>query len=147
MPKYTPETARMKAESLTKPLIRNGFNQTMVAKQEGVTPQAINQRLKHKPVQDALQRYINSPQLKKRLIQVSELALKATDSRYKKNKQGKMVLKIVPDHDARHKYWHDLITAGGILKNDGGGVKVINIIHAYRNRPPVSPIRDEEQRS
>lgn len=124
MPRYTKETAERKAASLVKPLIRNGFNESKTARELGVTPQAINERLKRKPVQDALRNWIDSPALKKRLVGVAQEALRATRMTKNGNK---------PDHDARHKYWHDLVTAGGVLKNDGsGGVKVINIIHNYR---------------
>lgn len=126
MPRYTAETARRKALSLVKPLIANGFNESALARQEGVTPQAINQRLKKKPVQDVLRDFIDSPILKRRLINVANEALKAK----RNTKKG-----LIPDHDARHKYWHDLVTAGGVLKNDGsGGVKIVNIIHNYRDK-------------
>ena len=123
MPKYTALTAERKAESLAKPFLRNNCNIAKTARELGVTPQAINQRLSHKPVQDTLQKYINSPELRKKLIAVAEGALKAQTY----TKRG-----VKPDHDARHKFWHDLITASGILKSPDGGVKVINIIHAYR---------------
>ena len=109
MPKYTKETAEAKANLLIKPYIRNGLNQSATARELGVTSEAINQRLKRK------------------LVSVAQEALRATRITKKGNK---------PDHDARHKYWHDLVTAGGVLKNDGasGGVKIVNIIHNYREK-------------
>lgn len=127
MPKRKPGDKVVEAkitETLVKPLLRHNFNQTEVARELGVTKQAVNQRLKQKAFQDALQKYINSPQLKARLITVAREALKAK----KYTKKGSK-----PDHDARHKYWHDLCQAGGILKANGeGGVRIFNIIHAYR---------------
>ena len=126
MPRYTKETAEAKARLLIKPYIRNGLNQTLTAKELGVTSEAINQRLKRKPVQDALRNWIESPILKRKLISVAQAALRANRMTKKGSK---------PDHDARHKYWHDLVTAGGVLKNDGNpGVKIVNIIHNYREK-------------
>ena len=127
MPRYTKETAEAKAALLIKPYIRNGLDQSKTARELGVTSEAINQRLKRKPVQDYLRKFIDSPQLKRRLVTVAQEALRATRITKKGNK---------PDHDVRHKYWHDLVTAGGVLKNDGaaGGVKIVNIIHNYREK-------------
>jgi len=145
MPKYRPETAKMKAESLVKPLIRNGLNESKTARELGITPQAVNERLRHKPVQDALQRYINSPKLKKRLIEVAEEGLKANkviscnvialdgEGMKDANSMTKDFVDV-PDHQSRHRFWHDLCHAGGILKTngEGAGIKIINIVHAYR---------------
>jgi len=124
MPKYTSQTAALKAEKVVKSYSRNGFNQSATARELGVSQANISKRLQQKPVQDSLQKYINSPELKARLIAVAREALRAK----KYTKKGSK-----PDHDARHKYWHDLCQAGGILKANGeGGVKIINIVHNYR---------------
>ncbi len=144
MPRYTPEVAKLKADSLTKLVLDNGLNQAAVARKLGCTRQNIQDKLAKKPVQDALQSFINSPKLKNRLIKVAQEALKAQTLKFKEDKNGKVHIKKCADHDARHKYWHDLLTAGGILKNEGGGTKIINIIHAYRNKPEVSAVRNEE---
>jgi acid stress-induced BolA-like protein IbaG/YrbA len=125
MPKYTQETARLKAQQLIKPYIRNGLNQSAVAKELGVTSEAINQRLQHQPVKDALREYINSPKLKAKLIEVATEALRAK----KYTKKGSK-----PDHDARHKYWHDLVIAGGVLKENGKGLNA-TIIVTIGNKP------------
>jgi len=61
MPRYTKETAEAKAAILIKPYIRNGLDQSKTARELGVTSEAINQRLKRKPVQDYLRRFIDSP--------------------------------------------------------------------------------------
>jgi len=112
MPKYKPETEKIKAKNLIKPYISNRLNQSALARQEGVTPSAINQRVNRKPVQDALQAYINSPKLKNKLIRISNAAL---DAKHYTKKGSK------PDYDVRHKYWHDLLTAAGVLKINGNG--------------------------
>lgn len=124
MPRYRKETAELKAKAFTRLYVKKDLCQARVAEAEGVTRQAINARIKHLPVRDALRDWIDSPRLKRRLVDVAQKALRATRMTKRGNK---------PDHDARHKYWHDLVTAGGILKNDGGGgVKIVNIIHNYR---------------
>ena len=137
MPRYTAKVAAIKADRLMKPYTRNGFNQSATARKLGITPSAVCQRLSKKPVQDALQRYINSPSLKRKLVSVANEALSATKGIRiaLKDKNGKKTFRITTgaDHDARHKFWHDLCQAGGILKANGeGGVKIINIVHAYR---------------
>ena len=133
MPKLKEHTAKLRALRLAKSLLDNGLNESKVARLEGVSKQAIHSRLKHLPVQDALRNWIDSPQLKKRLVAVAQEALSARRMTKKGSK---------PDHDARHKYWHDLVTAGGVLKNDGaaGGVKIVNIIHNYREKKDAGSI-------
>jgi transcriptional regulator with XRE-family HTH domain len=55
MPKLRKEIAELKAKRLTNLYIENGLNQARVANREGVSRQAINQRLKHLPVKTPLQ--------------------------------------------------------------------------------------------
>ena len=55
MPKLKIETAKLRAANLSKSFISSGCNQSEVARREGVTSQAINQRFKHLPVQTPLQ--------------------------------------------------------------------------------------------
>ena len=59
MPKYKPETAELKAKTLVKTCIKNGLNQNRIAKELGVSQQAIQQRLKHPAVQKELQKVID----------------------------------------------------------------------------------------
>ena len=54
MPKYRPETAKAKATKLIKAYQKAGLSQTKLAKEEGVTKEAINQRLKKAPVQQTM---------------------------------------------------------------------------------------------
>lgn len=55
MPKLKTETAKFRALNLTKSLLANHLNQSAVARQEGVTKSAINQRMQHLPVRTPLQ--------------------------------------------------------------------------------------------
>ncbi len=145
MPRYRPETAKAKAKKLIKPYIRNGLNQTALAKQEGVTPSAINQRLQRKPVRDLIQKFLDSPKLDKALIAGAVDGLRADkdiscniiaqngEGLKDANSMTKDFVKV-PDYNARHKYWHDLLVAKGKLKinGNGNGHSIVNIIYAYR---------------
>lgn len=145
MPKYRPETARMKAKSLVKPLIRNHLNVSATARQLGVTPQAIEQRLKHKPVRDLLQKFLDSEKLEKVLIEVGIDGLKANkviscnviapngEGMKDANSMTKDFVDV-PDHQSRHRFWHDLLVAKGKLKTNGNGdtPSIVNIVYAYR---------------
>jgi hypothetical protein len=140
MPRYTVEKERKRAERLVKPLIANGLNESALARQLGVTPQAINQRVNRKPVQDILQKFLNSPRLKNRLIKVAEEGLKADkviscnviapngEGMKDANSMTKDFVDV-PDHQARHKFWHDLMVGAGAINNSengkGGNVSVI----------------------
>lgn len=114
MPKYRKETEEAKAKSLIKPYIKCGLNQSKLARQEGVTQSAINQRINRKPVQDCLQQYLNSDKLKKELQKVASEGLKA--SRVIPAADSESMDSNVPDHGARYKFWHDLMIVGGHLK-------------------------------
>ncbi len=135
MPKYTEKTARNRAISLVKPLIRNGFNESKTARELGITPQAVNERLRHKPVRDVLQEFLASDELKEELKKVAAEGLKA--------EQYDMIGKPHPAHSVRHRFWRDLLISTGNLKTDGSsGIKIINIIHAYRKENNADKPRD-----
>ena len=115
MPKLKKETEKARAQGLAQVVIKNRFNQTKVAAELGCSPQNIQKKLARKSVQDALQKYIESPELKAELTKVAKEALKAKNFTKKGSK---------PDHDARHKYWHDLVVASGFMKRDEVSVGV-----------------------
>ena len=150
MPRYTKETAEAKANLLIKPYIRNGLNQSATAKELGVTSEAINQRLKRKPVQDALQRYLNSPKLKEKLIKVANEGLSANkviscnviandgEGMKDANSMTKDFIDV-PDHQSRHKFWHDLLTAAGVLKETGKGFNATIIVRIGDKPGLLSP--------
>jgi predicted transcriptional regulator len=125
MPRYTPLVAKAKAEKLIKDYTQKGFNQSRLAESEGVSQPAINQRLSKKPVRDTLQEYLDSPKLHKELENVAKEGLRAKNF----TKRG-----MKPDHDARHKYWRDLMTSCGKLKMNGNGssVSIFNVFYGYR---------------
>ena len=153
MPKYTKQTAILKAKKLTRLYLHNNLNQSAVARQENVSRQNINQKLKNPIVQDMLQKFMNSNKLKKAWIEVGIDGLQAERSISAVilvNKNGEVIKAddhggiMTKDYHARHKYWHDLGLGMGILKTSGdnnSGTKIINIIHAYRNQPTISSVR------
>jgi predicted transcriptional regulator len=145
MPKYRPETAKLRAKSLIKPYIRNNFSQVKTARELGVSQPAIAQRLKQKPVRDLLQKFLDSEKLEKALIEVGIDGLKANkviscnvvapdgEGMKDANSMTKDFVDV-PDHQSRHRFWHDLLVAKGKLKTNGNGdgVSVVNIVYAYR---------------
>jgi hypothetical protein len=154
MPKLKPQTERLKAISLTKPYIKSGFNQSEVARQRGVSRATINEQVNRKPVQDILQKFLNSPRLKNRLIKVAEEGLRADkviscnviapngEGMKDANSMTKDFVDV-PDHQARHKFWHDLMVGAGAIKTDGSkGVSIVNIVLGYRSAD--SSLRQEK---
>lgn len=157
MPKQKKITKKLRAFDLTKPYIKSGFNQAKVARQRGVSRATINEQVHRKPTIDRLQKFLDSRKLDKRLIVVAEEGLAAnrvisaavvvhqnkpgsteqeTPEVMEKLADEKTVDFIdVPDHNARYKFWNGLMQAKGKIKQNGNGagVKVINIIYAYRN--------------
>jgi predicted transcriptional regulator len=145
MPRYTERTQRIKAEHLLKPIIRNGFNQTKAARELGLTPQTVNEQFRRKPVQDILQKFLNSSKLKKTLIDVAKEGLHANkviscnviSSDGEGMKDANSMTKDfvdVPDHQSRHKFWHDLMIGSGAIKTDGSkGVTIVNVVLGYRS--------------
>ena len=149
MPKYLPKTEKLKAQALLKPLIKNGLNQSKTARELGVSQATIQEKFHRKPVQDCLQKFLSSKKLKKALVEVAIDGLKSersTGAAILVQKDG-TVLKadeeggiMIPDQNARHKYWHDLMMASGVLKTNGNGHSPVIIIqYGYRTaHPPVS---------
>lgn len=123
MPKPKEITKKLKAVDLSKPYIKSGFNQAKVARERGVTRQAIQEQVHRKPTIDSLQKYLNSPGLKNRLVNVAKDGLTAKSRGLK-------------DHDVRHKFWRDLMIVNGALKNNGNGkgAAVVIIQYGYREQ-------------
>jgi len=140
MPKYTKETESLKAKSLAKTCIENNLNQSAIARREGVSHQAVNQRVNRKPVQDCLRKYLESNKLKKKLEKVAEEGLGANRVISANITYGEADEKTndfidVPDHNARHKFWRDLMIVTGELKSNGNGnsISILNINYGYRS--------------
>ena len=156
MPRYRPETEKLKAENLLKPLIANKLNQSKTARQLGVSQATINEQFNRKPVQDALQKFLNSPKLKNRLIKVAEEGLAANkviscnviandgEGMKDANSMTKDFVDV-PDHQSRHKFWHDLMVgAGGIKTGDGAsGISVTAVIYNFKTESIASPKEKE----
>lgn len=145
MPKIKAKTEKNRIATLTKTYLECGCNQAAVGRKFGVNRATINARINKKPVQDALRKYLNSAKLRKELREVAKEGLKANKvigylHQYKKNEEGK-IEKIepdesvsndfveVPDFNARHKFWRDLATMIGELKQNGNGHNITVSIH------------------
>lgn len=130
----------IKAAELTKLVLKHGCNQSAVAKELGVSKQAIQQRMKKKPVQDCLQRWLSSKELKSELIAVGREGLRAKKPTL--NNKGQVKLKA--DHFARHRYWHDLMVGSGGIKDNGASASVnIHLNYGYRrDRANDNDVRD-----
>lgn len=113
MPKYTPETEKAKAISLSKSFIRSGLNQSRLAEKEGVTSQAISQRLRHNPriqetLAEHLKEYFPKSYLRKKFFE----GLQARRKEY----NGKKTV-TVKDLNCRHKYLVTLLETQGNLQD------------------------------
>lgn len=129
MPRYTKKTAELKAKKVAKSFIENGMNSGEVARKRNTTPQNEGKKFRSKPVQDALDKYFNSPKLKKKLVEVAREGLEA------KTKLNLALEEVtgekggdIPDFHIRHKFWRDILTIMGKLKNNGNGHKISVIV-------------------
>jgi hypothetical protein len=138
------EYRKRKAESIAKSLIAHGLSSTAVARSRGTTPQNESQKARRKDVQDCLKKFIDSPKLKQALIEVGIQGLKADKqigATILIDKGGEVIKAenegaiTVPDYQARHRYWHDLLSAAGALKQneDGNGPVVNNALQFFIN--------------
>ena len=107
-------TKKLRAKKLTKAYIKSGLNQKKLAKKLGVTRQTIHKKVHTKEVQDCLKNYLDSPELKEKLIKVAKQGLSANKFLVVKD-----LAKSVADHGVRHKYWHDLMNIKGHIKDAG----------------------------
>jgi len=140
MPRYRPETERARAKSLTKSLIDNGLSQTAVARKEGVTPQAINQRLKHLPVQKSFAEMMDKEGLTDNYLRKKlKEGLEANKVVGYLNNKVDGTQKVsdefveVPDLHCRHKYLVTALELKKYLKHNGSnGVNVSTIIFNFK---------------
>ena len=132
MPRSKTLTKKLKAKRLTKVYIESGLNQSELARKEGVTRQTINKKINSEPVKDKLQEYLDSPKLDKKLMEVAEAGLGATQIAWGKKTNH-------PDHNNRHKFWRGLMESKGKIKTNGKGSSVtfININYGYRSAKQV----------
>lgn len=128
MPYLKPITAKLRAAQFTKAYIESGCNQTLLAKKEGVTSQAINQRFKKLPTQTPLQ----------------EALEKVGITTVYKAKKFKELLEAKKLHGERGIKTEDNTTRSATLRlicqvskdidsdKDSNSIKIVNIVHAYK---------------
>jgi transcriptional regulator with XRE-family HTH domain len=133
MPRLKTETAELRAANLTKSYIKNGMNQSAVARKEGVTASAINQRFKHlptaTPLQEALRKIGITTQYKARKFKELLEATRLQSINFNIHR--------TPDNNTRSSILKLLCQVGKDIdgdKNGSPGVKIVNIIHNYREK-------------
>lgn len=138
MPRLKPETAELRAANLVKACIDNGLNQSALARKEGVTQQAINSRFKHLPVQTPLQEA-----LRKIGITTEYKARKFKELLESTRLQSVgFKTRVVHDNNTRAGVLKLLCQVGKDIdgdKNGSPGVKIVNIIHNYREKNAGNP--------
>jgi len=144
MPKYRPETARRKARKLVKACLDADLNESEVARREGVSQQAINQRIQ------------KNSQVKKTFTELMDKEGLSDKYLRKKIKEGLDASKVVgylnnkvegtqkisdefvevPDMHCRHKYLVTALEVKKIIKVNGNekGVNVSTIIFNIRDK-------------
>ncbi len=126
MPTLTPKIAKLKASNLIKSYSAAGFNQSRLARMEGVSQSAINQRFKHLPVQTPLQEA-----LRKIGITTQYKARKFKELMEAKKLHGERGQEV-EDNTTRIKTLQLLCHVDKDINDDkSGGVRVINIIRTY----------------
>lgn len=143
MPRLTKTTAKLRAIKLVKALNKHNGNETKVAKELGVTPQAINDRKKQPAVQEALQDVINSC-LKKAGI-TKEKVYKQLNNQLSAKKKFALTDEQEDDWNSQDKARKDALTLMGHLKPAAEATKPTEIIIQYGYRE-TSPVRDEAGR-
>ena len=153
MPKYKANNKKLKAKLLAKTCLKNNLNNAKTARQLGVTKQAIQQQVNTPEVQDALQVYLDSADLKDKLIKKADEGLEANKIISANITYGEADEKTddfieVPDHNARHRYWHDLMQILGKLKPVGTpniyDTKIIQlIVKNDKNKPLLKRIKGD----
>ena len=143
MPKLLPATEKLRTKNLVKSCIKNGLNQSELARQIGVSQQAINQRVNRAPVQKTLQAEINKC-LSRAGISRSKVYRKLDEQLEAKDKG------IFPDHIARDKAIGKCLNLMGHIKqvNDNGkGATVLILHYGHRDTITDSSIRAEARPS
>lgn len=116
MPRMKPKTAKARSQRLTNLYIKKGHNKAAVAREEGVTRQAIYHRMKRKPAQETLDEHIQK--VAKRVgINLNWLLTK-----YKKG--ANEAIKIIgfnklPDWNTKRLYLRDIAEIMKWIKTNG----------------------------
>jgi len=155
MPRYRPETEKLKAEQFIKSYAKSGFNQTRLAQKEGISQPAVSKRLAKKYVQKTLAEYLEKHFPKSYIQKKFKEGLEASKVIGYLNSKVDGVQKVsdefieVPDLHCRHRYLVTLLECQGHLKHNGNnkGITVINIVYGHRTQPTYSPIRADSTES
>lgn len=137
MPRLKPETAELRAANLAKAFIASDCNKAELARREGVSHSAISDRFKRLPVQTPLQEALRKVGITtaykarkfKELLEATRLQSIA------------FKIKKVPDNNTRSSVLKLVCQVGKDIdgdKNGSSGVKIINIVHAYRKEKDAS---------
>ena len=161
MPAPTIEKRKARAKLVVKSCFNNRFNQSDVARELGVTQQAISKQFTHNPfVQTELQKALRQVGLStkyrakkfKKLLEAKrfqscDVYVQNDDGKYKINENSNDFIEI-----------DDNITQLGTLrllcqvendikesKNGNGNAKIVNIIYGYPAKPFNSAIRENKR--
>jgi len=161
MPKYFTDTRKARAKLVARSCVKHSFKQSAVAKELGVTHQAISKQVNHNPIvrtelqkalrQVGLSTKYRAKKFKKLLeakrFQSCDVYVQNDDGKYKINENSNDFIEI-----------DDNITQLGTLrllcqvendikenKNGNGNAKIVNIIYGYPARPFDSTLRKDER--
>ena len=133
MPRLKTETANLRAANLAKAFISSGCNKAELARREGVSHSAISDRFKRLPVQTPLQEALRkvgiTTQYKARKFKELLEATRLQSVGFKTRE--------VHDNNTRSSALKLICQVGKDIdgdKNDSPGVKIVNIIHNYREK-------------
>ena len=125
MPKLSPELEKARALKVVKGLNRNNFNASALARESGVSPQAIAKKIKRPIVQKTLSDYLKKHFSQKYIKDKLREGLKANKVVGYLNNKTEGVEKVsdefveVPDFHCRHKYLVTLLECQGNIKSNG----------------------------
>ena len=147
MPKLRPYTAKARAVSLVKALSKNGMNQAKVARKLGVSPQAIQDRIKRPAVQKVLAK-INEDALKRvgvKMSKVYQCFNEALDANLSSSFKGEIFPSDEPDHNIRLKTAVECLELTGRKKTahseDITKPTEIHVHYGHRDKPRISTVR------
>ena len=137
MPRYRPETAKAKAKSLTKAYVKAGFNQSEVARRQGLHRSTINKKLKKAPVQQAIAETferagITDQKIAKRIAE----GLNATETKFFQHEGIVQETREVIDYEKRHKYAVTALEVKKHIRAEEGSGEHITIKVEYGHRKP-----------
>jgi predicted transcriptional regulator len=123
MPRPSKTLQKIRDKSLVKSLVKHGGNTTLVAKERGVSQQAICQAVKRPGVQKTITEWLDK-------VGASDLKVaKAIDAGLEAKKKDKA------DHTVRHRYVETALKLRGHLKQEDSGPKItwIQILNEIQN--------------